>query len=146
MIASDLNMRCDIAQPHPRQLHTYLRAQPEYRQNVRFATCHRYSAEGLQLNSGSTIDHVWSPFPCRCTRVASLASLSDHQAVRISHAHANAAAPPHRRQTEWRRAWRRMPTEAVAEKIRGSMTAASCPLDAWEAAGTDIKRTLVPRR
>eukprot|EP00666_Eupelagonemidae_sp_cell4sb_P002548 gene2548-biopygen33462 len=79
LLAGDLNMNMDVKRPQPAQLHRLLENELGMKQNVKFVT--RCKKAG-----GTTIDHVWSNIPCKCSPLKEFNGLSDHRAIRAIHA------------------------------------------------------------
>eukprot|EP00660_Eupelagonema_oceanica_P013114 gene13114-biopygen17663 len=79
---------------------------------------------GKSPRVGSLIDHVWSPFPCRCSPVRALEAgcLSDHRAIRVHHAKIARRPPCKRVRTRIVRPWRAAAAEDIAHVIRRHFT------------------------
>eukprot|EP00660_Eupelagonema_oceanica_P019305 gene19305-biopygen42146 len=110
--------------------------------------------QGVKMKGrGSVIDHVWSNIPCRCSVLHTLGTLSDHEAIRVNHAH----APPVAKQQPrflYRRAWKKVAAADIARIIEEEMPKASLlelgsaehALVAWNRAWERIKTELAPRQ
>ena len=62
VVVGDLNMDTRSANPTPIALRNLLRGKKNLQQHVKFVTHKRPNQK-----VGTTIDHIWAPFTCRCT-------------------------------------------------------------------------------
>eukprot|EP00663_Eupelagonemidae_sp_cell21sb_P008597 gene8597-4072_t len=153
VVTGDLNMDTRKPQPQPWPLHAFLRAQPGLEQRIRFPTRYTYAKDGTKSGTGSTIDHFWSSFPCRCRPIRSFGGgyPSDHIGVSIFH-NRSGKRPATRTRTQWIRRWHKSSPQAIADQVRSHMQrgmastagTAGAVTKAWGAAWAHITKKVVP--
>eukprot|EP00660_Eupelagonema_oceanica_P016980 gene16980-biopygen8219 len=150
----NMNMASHVRYPQPRKLHVQLRQGLNLQQQIAFITRPKVVNKVKAQGRGSIIDHVWTKLKCRCSIQHALGSLSDHEAIRISHGR---SAPPAKSKGKYvhRRLWRKVESRKILEILDREMPRSSwgtlekdAPLAVarWDAAWERVKTELAPKK
>eukprot|EP00660_Eupelagonema_oceanica_P019401 gene19401-biopygen18741 len=128
----NMNMASHVRYPQPRKLHVQLRQGLNLQQQIGFITRPKVVNKVKVQDRGSIIDHVWTKLTCRCSIQHALGSLSDHEAIRISHGR---SAPPAKSKGKYvhRRLWRKVESRKILEILDREM-----PRSSWGTLEKDV--------